>query len=67
MPLPKKVSQNVTKTVKLTSQKDKELPFIALQTLFREQLVAGEGKTKTSSSVADSNYERLYSMKTEPK
>lgn len=67
VPLPKKTNPPAPKPPKLSSQKEKEqLPFVAFQTLFREQLVA-EGKTKTSSSVADSNYERLYSMKTEPK
>jgi hypothetical protein len=67
VPLPKKSNPTVSKTAKLASQKEKEQhPFLAFQTLFREQSVA-EGKAKTSSSVADSNYERLYSMKTEPK
>lgn len=38
---------------------------MAFQTLFREQLGPVDGKVKTNTSVAESNYEKLYSLKTE--
>lgn len=64
LPLPKKNTHS--KVAKPVLSKDSlSNPAVAFQTLFKEQMGQTEGKLKTVSSMAESNYDRLISLKTE--
>jgi hypothetical protein len=61
LPLAKKPEN--TKNVPKSNNNQSELASLgAFQTLFREQL--GTNKEKTSASLAESGYDKLYTLKT---
>lgn len=61
LPLPKKPDN--TKNASKSNNSQSELASLAVfQTLFREQL--GSNKEKTSASLAESGYDKLYTLKT---
>lgn len=61
LPLPKK-SENIKNASKNNINLSEFASLTVFQTLFREQL--GTNKEKTSSSVAESGYDKLYTLKT---
>lgn len=64
LPLPK--TNTHSKIAKPVISKDSSSnPAVAFQTLFKEQMGQTEGKLKTVSSMVESNYDRLISLKTE--
>ena len=61
LPLPKKPEN--TKNASKNNNNQSELASLAVfQTLFREQM--GTSKEKTSASLAESGYDKLYTLKT---